>query len=83
MMQFGLADRFQNVGTCPSNYMASIQQVGSTGNDSDSCSGGVEISAGIWATSREVFHGFPQSLHANVGQQRNQAKTDSSHIISI
>jgi hypothetical protein len=46
----------------------SIQQVGSIGNDSDSCSGGVEISAGIWATLTEVFHGFPQSLHANVGQ---------------
>jgi hypothetical protein len=32
-MPFGFEDRFQNVRTCPSNYMASIQKVGSIGND--------------------------------------------------
>jgi hypothetical protein len=68
MMSFGFVHGFQNVHTCPSNYMASIQKVGSTGDESDSCSGGVEISAGIWATPTGVFHGFPQSHQANVRQ---------------
>jgi hypothetical protein len=62
-MPFGLVERFQNFGTWPINPTS-----WSISNDSDSCSGGAEISAGIWATLTDVFHGFPQSLHTNVGQ---------------